>query len=1087
MKSKVPSFIIIMLVILLFNGVKLYSQNIAITDDDGYSASSAAMLDVKSTTKGLLIPRVALVSTTDPISVTKPNGLLVWNTSVAGTYDSPGYYFWNGSNWEMVGSNNVFSNGLTQTENSVKLGGSLSESTTITQGVHDMTFDLTSTGVFDIQDNGTSALYVKEDGNVGIGTTTPNEKLHVNGNIDVEGNVTITDNVLIEGSTDYRVYSNLASYSSDGGTGAIVINTNQPMQTSMFRIKVEGSCYSTVGPFDITIKAYASASSFYNSGYTTVSPDVYDITLAENSSTGNIAVIIGTTSTSFSYPKITVTQFAQGYMTLDDSYADGWTISLESNLSGYQSQVTVPNVTALDLSDYSTAAEVAAAIDAVDFFDRVGSHITQEDTTDNISIGTATETGKFLVQGTSSIVDTAIFEVKNKDGQTVFAVYPEGVRVYVDDSPSKAVGNKGGFAVGGFDSGKGGNNFTDDYLIISRDSARVFYDADPAVKAVGNKGGFAVGGFDSGKSVPTNFLDLSPLNYFIGHESGSSIQTGGDYNTFFGYQAGMDNTLGTNNIFIGYKSGFDNITGASNTFLGNQSGYYNETGSYNTYIGFKSGYESGLGTSEVAQYNTFVGYQAGIQNRNGDNNVFIGYNAGYDNSDASNNIFIGTSSGANNTTGSNNIFLGNLSGLNNATGSNNLFMGYRTGYYSGWAVTTDPSFNTFIGYQAGFRNQEGGYNTYLGYEAGYSGTYGDGDNNVYLGHRSGYSNTTGHDNVFIGKSAGYDNTSGSKNVFLGLEAGANNTTGYSNIFLGYKAGDDNTTGYKNTIIGEEAGQFNISGDENVMLGYKAGYWGKGNRNVYIGCNTATIGGTGNDNVYVGYKSGEGWFGTGNVLIGPYTGYQHPDVLDPANNQLCIGNSASWPPLIAGDFTTKNVAINGTPRTDAAFYAFESQGSAYAGYFFNDGGFTPRWGIGIQCGNDGGTSSNYMIRFHDGNGTYHGAVELDDGTIEFVQSSDKRLKENIKDTELNALGIVNNLRVADFNFIEGSKSKQTGFIAQEVEKVFPDMSSYDEHSDTYGISMTTLIPVLTKAIQEQQELIKKLEQRIEQLERKGTDN
>jgi len=57
---------------LVFLGLSmgLTAQNVAITDDDGYNANSAAMLDIKSTTKGMLIPRVALLSVTDPISVT---------------------------------------------------------------------------------------------------------------------------------------------------------------------------------------------------------------------------------------------------------------------------------------------------------------------------------------------------------------------------------------------------------------------------------------------------------------------------------------------------------------------------------------------------------------------------------------------------------------------------------------------------------------------------------------------------------------------------------------------------------------------------------------------------------------------------------------------------------------------------------------------------------------------------------------------------------------------------------------------------------------------------------------------------------
>ncbi len=58
---------------------------------------------------------------------------------------------------------------------------------------------------------------------------------------------------------------------------------------------------------------------------------------------------------------------------------------------------------------------------------------------------------KLAVEGETSGLEDALFEVKNKDGQTVFAVYNEGVRIYVSNG-AKAL--KGGFAVGGFGTDK---------------------------------------------------------------------------------------------------------------------------------------------------------------------------------------------------------------------------------------------------------------------------------------------------------------------------------------------------------------------------------------------------------------------------------------------------------------------------------------------------------------------------------------------------------------------------------------------------------------------------------------------------------
>jgi Protein of unknown function (DUF1566) len=70
---------------------------------DGSQPDNSAMLDVKSTTKGLLPPRVALtaINSTSPIT-TPAIGLQVYNTAIAGTPPNnvvPGNYYWNGSRW----------------------------------------------------------------------------------------------------------------------------------------------------------------------------------------------------------------------------------------------------------------------------------------------------------------------------------------------------------------------------------------------------------------------------------------------------------------------------------------------------------------------------------------------------------------------------------------------------------------------------------------------------------------------------------------------------------------------------------------------------------------------------------------------------------------------------------------------------------------------------------------------------------------------------------------------------------------------------------------------------------------------------
>ncbi|MFN3917919.1 MAG: tail fiber domain-containing protein [Flavobacteriales bacterium] len=81
------------------------AQNVGI-NATGNTPNASAMLDVESTDKGILIPRVSLNATNVVAPVTTPaNSLMVYNTNTAGsgiTAVSPGYYYWNGSNWARV-------------------------------------------------------------------------------------------------------------------------------------------------------------------------------------------------------------------------------------------------------------------------------------------------------------------------------------------------------------------------------------------------------------------------------------------------------------------------------------------------------------------------------------------------------------------------------------------------------------------------------------------------------------------------------------------------------------------------------------------------------------------------------------------------------------------------------------------------------------------------------------------------------------------------------------------------------------------------------------------------------------------------
>ena len=100
----------------------------------------------------------------------------------------------------------------------------------------------------------------------------------------------------------------------------------------------------------------------------------------------------------------------------------------------------------------------------------------------------------------------------------------------------------------------------------------------------------------------------------------------------------------------------------------------------------------------------------------------------------------------------------------------------------------------------------------------------------------------------------------------------------------------------------------------------------------------------------------------------------------------------------------------------------------------------------------------------------GVIFAQNTTVQSI--SDVRTKENIADAE-NGLAVINALRPVRFDFKDGfgnNKKNQLGFIAQEMEVVFPDAvdtwcESDDPEQPYKSVGTTALIPVLVKAIQE----------------------
>jgi Chaperone of endosialidase len=188
--------------------------------------------------------------------------------------------------------------------------------------------------------------------------------------------------------------------------------------------------------------------------------------------------------------------------------------------------------------------------------------------------------------------------------------------------------------------------------------------------------------------------------------------------------------------------------------------------------------------------------------------------------------------------------------------------------------------------------------------------------------------------------------------------------------------------------------------------------------------------------------------------------------------------------VGGSFEGNYIGIKGEVNTSASFSVFGLQGIA-------NGAGSTRYGV---LGNAIGGTTNYGV-YCVGNGGYTGT---------WTQVSDRKFKTNIQDMNgaLNRIMQVSaktyDMRVDEFPSLNLAKGTQFGFVAQELETVFPELVENgaapgvkkEDVINYKGVNYIGMVPVLTKAIQEQQGLIEDLKKqnedllkRIEALEKK----
>ena len=526
---------------------------------------------------------------------------------------------------------------------------------------------------------------------------------------------------------------------------------------------------------------------------------------------------------------------------------------------------------------------------------------------------------------------------------------------------------------------------------------------------------------------------------------------------------------GTNNIYVRY---------ASTTTLTQQPPYAPVILGDATI----NGVTVGRGASYIAS-NTAVGNNAlAATNISGSavNSAFGQYSL-YSNTSGSGNTALGNSSLFSNTTGYYNSAIGYAALYTNTTGIQNNAMGYLC-----LAYNTTGNYNTAVGHQALQANTTASNNTAVGFQAAYSNT--TGASNTSIGRQAGYALVSGGQNTSIGANA-LDSGDASYNVAVGYTA-LSTSSGQSNTAIGNGALKANSTANNNTGVGYQAG-FNNTGSQNTFLGRLAGYTKTtGTYNTFVGDESGYNQTTGDGNTYVGTgplscAGSSMTTGSKNAIFGAFSGFQGGLDIRTASNYIVLSDGDGNPRGIfdnAGYFylgspTSVNASIlNVTQSSNTGCLGVTNTNASFAATVIF--GSTTRAANSVYdlIGMYAGTS---VAQFRV-NGA--GTIYAQNTTVQSI--SDQRLKENIKNST-DGLDVITALRPVRYDWKEGygnDQKNQLGFIAQEVEKVFPEaVSEWQVNKEDETIYKTVgpsaFIPILVKAIQELKAEVDSLKQQL----------
>ena len=320
-------------------------------------------------------------------------------------------------------------------------------------------------------------------------------------------------------------------------------------------------------------------------------------------------------------------------------------------------------------------------------------------------------------------------------------------------------------------------------------------------------------------------------------------------------------------------------------------------------------------------------------------------------------------------------------------------------------------------------------------------------NNTALGFDTLFHNTGGNSNTATGARALFDNITGSGNTATGYQALFHNTVD-GNTADGFQALFSNTVGTENTALGYQALYSNI--------GSQMGAFSGGVGNIAVGPfalynNTGTDVFTGNLNVAIGGGALYGnTTGTGNVAVGIQALYPNN-----GNGNIAVGSGAGGN-LTAGDnnIDIGNLGVVGESNT-IRIGGDSGYGPQTASYIAGISGRTASGGAAVYVNSDGklGTST-----------------------------SSKRFKEGIQPMD-KASEVILALRPVSFRYkkeIDPKAIPQFGLVAEEVEKVNPDLVVRDKEGKPYTVRYDQVNAMLLNEFLKQHRTVQELKKEVASL-------